>query len=76
MSFHSNFIIISGLFDIVTVSHREMETFMSVLWPNLTKVGPLFTPSHRGSDNSPLLIMFSANSIDQSIVTFIRLSSS
>ena len=33
---------------------------------NLTKVRPLFTLSHRGSNNSPLLIMFSANYIDQS----------
>ena len=33
---------------------------------NLTKVRPLFTLSHRGSDNSPLLIVFSANYIDQS----------
>ena len=40
---------------------------------NLTKVRPLFTLSHRGSDNSPLLIVFSANYIDQSIVTFMRL---
>ena len=37
---------------------------------NLTKVRPLYTLSHRGSDNSPLLIVFSANYIDQSIVTF------
>ena len=28
---------------------------------------------HRGSDNSPLLIVFSANYIDQSIVTFMGL---
>ena len=41
--------------------------------PNLTKVRPLFTLSHRGSDNSPLLIVFSANYINQSIVTFMRL---
>ena len=40
---------------------------------NLTKVRPLFTLSHRGSDNSPLLIVFSAYYIDQSIVTFMRL---
>ena len=40
---------------------------------NLTKVRPLFTLSHRGSDNSPFLIVFSANFIIQSIVTFIRL---
>ena len=33
---------------------------------NLTKVRPLFTLSYRASDNSPLLIMFSANYIDQS----------
>ena len=35
---------------------------------NLTKVRPLFMLSHRGSDNSPLLIVFSAKYIDQSIV--------
>ena len=42
---------------------------------NLTKlkVRPLFMLSHRGSDNSPLLIVFSANYIDQSIVTFMPL---
>ena len=32
---------------------------------NLTKVGPLFTLLHRGSNNSPLLIVFSANYIVQ-----------
>ena len=32
---------------------------------NLTKVRPLFKPSHRGSDNSPLVFVFSANNIDQ-----------
>ena len=37
---------------------------------NLTKVRPLFTLSHRGYDNSPLLIVFSAYDIDQSIVPF------
>ena len=40
---------------------------------NLTKVRSLFTLSHRGSDNSPLLFVFSANYIDQSIVTLMRL---
>ena len=40
---------------------------------NLTKVKPLFMLWHRGSDNSPLLIVFSANYIDQSIITFMRL---
>ena len=39
---------------------------------NLTKVRHLFL-SHRGSDNSPLLIVFSANYIDQSMVTFLWL---
>ena len=34
----------------------------------LTKVRPLFTLSHIRSDNYPLLIVFSANYIDQSIV--------
>ena len=33
---------------------------------NLTKVRPLFKIPHRGSDNSPLLIVFSANHIDES----------
>ena len=37
---------------------------------NLTKVMPQFTLSHRGSDNSPLLIVFSANYIDQSYRDF------
>ena len=37
---------------------------------NLTRVRPLLTLSHRGSDNSPLLIVFSANNIDQSIGYF------
>ena len=40
---------------------------------NVTKVRPLFTLSHRESDNSPLLNVFSAIYIDQSIVTFMRL---
>ena len=40
---------------------------------NLTKVRPLFTLSHRGSNNSPLLIMFSANYIDQSYWNFMCL---
>ena len=33
---------------------------------NATKVGPKFLLSHRGSDNSPLLIMFSDDYFDQS----------
>ena len=37
---------------------------------NLTKFRPLLTLSHRGSDNSPLLIVFGGNYIDQSNVTF------
>ena len=40
---------------------------------NLTHVRPLFTLTHRRSDNSPLLIVFSVNYIDQSTVTFMRL---
>ena len=40
---------------------------------NVTKVRPLFRLSHRESDNSPLLNVFSAIYIDQSIVTFMRL---
>ena len=39
-------------------------------YTNLTKVRPLFTLSQRGSDNSRLLIVFSANNIDQSIGYF------
>ena len=38
--------------------------------PNLIKVRSLFTLSHRGSDNSRLLIVFSANNIDQSFGYF------
>ena len=34
---------------------------------DLTQVRPLYTLSRRGSDNSALLIVFSANYIDQSI---------
>ena len=37
---------------------------------NLTKVRPLFTLLHRGSDNSPLPIMFSANYVHQSNCDF------
>ena len=37
---------------------------------NLPKVRPLFTISHRGSDNSPLLIVFNDNYIDQSNCDF------
>ena len=41
---------------------------------NLTKVRPpLFMLSHRGSDNSPLLIVFSANYIDLINCYFLRL---
>ena len=40
---------------------------------NLTKVRPPFSLSHRGFDSSPLLIVFSADYIDQSIVTFMEL---
>ena len=40
---------------------------------NVTKVRPLFTLSHRESDNSPLLNVSSAIYIDQSIVTYMRL---
>ena len=37
---------------------------------NLAKVRPLFTLSHKGYDNSPLLIVFSANYFDQSNLDF------
>ena len=40
---------------------------------NLNKVRPLFMLLHRGSDNSPLLMVFSANYIAQSTVAFIWL---
>ena len=42
---------------------------------NLAKVRPLLTLSHRGSENSPLLIVFSANYIDQSICEFCAIES-
>ena len=55
-------------------SRTKRETISNGEWKlNLTKVKPLFTLSHRGSDNTQLLIVFSANYIDHSIVTFIRL---
>ena len=54
--------------DISLISHA----FFAFLF-NLIKVRPLFTLSHRGSDNSPLLIVFSANYIDQLTLTFMRL---
>ena len=37
---------------------------------NLAKVRPLLTLSHRGYENSPLLIVFSANYFDQSNLDF------
>ena len=48
----------------------KMHYSLENLLLNLTKVRPLFTLSHRGSDNSRLLIVFSANNIDQSIGYF------
>ena len=47
--------------------------FLKVYQHNLTKVRPLNTLLHRGSDNSPLLIVFSANYIDQSNGNFMCL---
>ena len=44
----------------------------NVLYINQTKVRPLLTLSHRGYDNTPLLIVFSANYIDQSNLTLMR----
>ena len=41
--------------------------------PNLTKFKPLFSLSLRRSDNFQLLIEFSANYTDQSILTLMRL---
>ena len=54
------------------ISHTSTHTGRPVhkMKGNLTKVRPLFTLSHRGSDNSRLLIVFSANNIDQSIGYF------
>ena len=49
------------------------HNFLHQIITNLTKIRPLFTLSHRGSDNFPLLIMFSADYIDQSNVTFVHL---
>ena len=58
----------------IEVSDDSCDTFECEICPiNPFKVRPLFTLSHRGSDNSPLLIVFSANNIDQSIVTLMRL---
>ena len=52
---------------VITIMQGEIQTntlqHTTCLY-NLTKVRSLFTPSHRGSGNSPLLIMFSANYID------------
>ena len=44
------------------------------IYLNLTKVRPLFTLSQKGSDNSPLLIVFSAKILTNEIVTSIRQS--
>ena len=41
---------------------------------SLTKLRPLFTLSNRGSDNSPLLFVYSAYYMEQSMVTFMRLN--
>ena len=44
---------------------------IGVVWnANVTKVRPLFTLSHRGYDTYPLVIVFSANNIDQSNLDF------
>ena len=40
------------------------------IYHSLTKLRPLFSLSHRGSDNPPLLIMFNAYYIDQSKCDF------
>ena len=50
--------------------HLSYSQVSGSLTLNLTKVRPLFTLSHRGSDNSQLLIVFSANNIDQSFGYF------
>mgnify|MGYP003690113861 CR=1 FL=1 len=57
---------------IMYIQNNKTIDFLAVFssWTNLTKVRPLFTLSHKGSDNSRLLIVFSANNIDQSIGYF------
>ena len=45
---------------------RESNYILGIVLFNVTKVRPLFTLLHRGSDNSPLLNVFSAIYIDQS----------
>ena len=61
------------LFSITCLFYRALYTLVNhffIYLSNLTKVRPLFTLSHRGSDNFRLLIVFSANNIDQSIGYF------
>ena len=67
LNLNSNFSIIIDKFEF------RFKLVNSGTGSNLTKVRLVFTLSHRGSDNYPLLIVFSANYIDQSIVTFMRL---
>ena len=59
-----------------TVADSGDDVSRSRNYGNLNKVIPrsILSLSHRGSDNSPLLIVFSAKNIDQTIVTFIRLN--
>ena len=50
-------------------SYHPHIHFMNIIHEyksNLTKIRPLITLSHRGSDNTPLLTVFSAKYIDQS----------
>ena len=54
-------VIVWLIYWLCTVLHR-----IGNISTNLTKVRPLLTLSHRGFDNSPLLIMSSAKCIDKS----------
>ena len=42
----------------INFNTQDVMYMYRYLKTNLTKVRPLFTLSHRGSDNSPLLIVF------------------
>ena len=64
---------IVAVFDINFHNGSCICCFIFLTKLSLYKVRPLFTLSHRGSENSPLLIVFSANYIDQSTLTFIHL---
>ena len=61
---------IVAVFDINFHSGSWICCFIFLTKLSLYKVRPLFTLSHRGSENSPLLIVFSANYIEQSTLAF------